>query len=333
MQKRTFMQHWPVLLLGLVVVSIFLAMLVVFEVKETDFAVVMVFGSPRTEADADARPGAEEGVKVYPPGLHLKWPHPIATVWRHDKRLQCYELKKGQVEQVQTADDYQIVVTTYALWRVGDPGLFLKRVSTTDEAENKLDDVVRNSRNITLARHDLTELINTNPSQVRIPAIEQEILEDANSTAMSKYGIHIEHIGFKHLGFPQAVSIKVFDRMRAERRRKSEKYRAEGKRDAQKIRAQADLAASETLTAAEAEAKRIRAEGDKTAAEYYAAFRENPELAAFLRKLDSLRLTLSQKTTLVVDTNTPPYDLLLPGATDLEKTESKRKPGGQGDAK
>ena len=73
------------------------------------------------------------------------------------------------------------------------------------------------------------------------------------------------------------------------------------------------------LAKAEGEAKRIRAEGDKTAAEHYAVFRKNPELAAFLRKLDALRLTLSEKTTLVLDTNTPPYDLLKPGATKLGK--------------
>ena len=74
-----------------------------------------------------------------------------------------------------------------------------------------------------------------------------------------------------------------------------------------------------TDVSVEADAKRIRAEGDRAAAEFYAVFGRNPELAVFLRKLDSLRLTLSEKTTLVVDTRTPPFDLLLPDATDLKK--------------
>ncbi len=319
MGKRTFMQHWPVVLLGITVLLIFLAMLVVFEVKETDYAVVMNFGRPKTEIV-----GTETQIKVYHPGLHLRWPYPIDTVWSHDNRLQCYELRKGQVEQIQTADDYQIVVTTYVLWQVGDPGLFLKRVNTTVEAENKLDDVVRNSRNVVLGRHNLTELISDNKARkVKIPEIEQEILDHLHDVAMHKYGIEVKHLGFKHLGFPEAVSRKVFARMKAERNRKSEKYRAEGKRDAQKIRAKADLAVSDKLTAAQAESKRIRAEGDSVAAGYYSVFRANPELAAFLRKLDSLRETLSKKTTLILDTNTPPYDLLLPGATDLQKVKAK----------
>jgi membrane protease subunit HflC len=88
-------------------------------------------------------------------------------------------------------------------------------------------------------------------------------------------------------------------------------------REAQRIRAEADREASDTVAKAQAESKRIRAEGDEQAAKSYAVFQQSPELAAFLRKLDALRLTLSEKTTLVVDTNTPPYDLFLKGATDI----------------
>ena len=314
MRERKFMQHWPVVLLGLLVVGVFVAALVTFVVKETEHAVIMTFGRPRTETV-----GGAKRVRVYKPGLHLKWPYPIETVWLRDKRLQCYELTKGQVEQIQTSDHYQIIVTTYVLWKIGDPDLFLKRVNTMEEAEDKLDDVVRSSRSIVLGQHRLTELINTDASQVRTREIEQEIRDDVHANALEKYGIEVRHLGLKHLGFPEVVSEAVFKRMRAERNTKSEELRGKGRRDAEKIRALAALAASEKLAQAEADAKRIRAEGDRAAAEFYAVFGRNPELAVFLRKLDSLRLTLSEKTTLVVDTRTPPFDLLLPDATDLKK--------------
>jgi len=293
---------------------IFISALVVFEVKQTEDAVVMTFGKPRMETvDKATR------VKVYKPGLHYKWPYPIETVWTHDNRLQCYELKKAQIEQCQTKDEYQVIVSTYVLWKVGDPGTFLKAVNSTAEAENKLDDVVRNARSNVMGQHNLTELINIDSSKVKIQEIEAEILKGVEGIAMDKYGIRVTMVGFKHLGFPEQVTNKVFDRMRAERGRKSDKYLAEGKRDAQRIRSETDLQASSKLVQAEAEAKRIRAEGDRAAAEYYAVFSKNPELAAFLRKLESLRQTISEKTTLILDTRTPPYDLLLPGATDLEK--------------
>ncbi len=313
MAERTLAQHWPAMVLGVVVAVVFVVALIVFEVKETEVAVLMTFGKPTTEL----RDGAEN-VKAFAPGLHLKWPAPIQTVWRHDNRRQCYELKRGQVEQVQTKDDYQVIVTTYVLWRIGDPGIFLKAVNSTSEAENKLDDVVRNARNSVLGQHNLTDLINVDPSKVMIGQIEQEILKGLSAVALKKYGIEVVLLGFKHIGFPEEVTTKVFDRMQAERQRKSEKYRSEGKRDAQKIKALADQQASDVLAKAEAESKQIRAEGDRQAAEFYAKFSANPELAAFLRKLDSLRQTVSEKTTLVLDTQTPPYDLLLPGATTLK---------------
>lgn len=318
MKRRRFWQHWPALLLGALVTAIFLAVLFAFEVKQTEFALVMTFGRPRVETV-----GGKVQTRIYEPGLHWKWPYPIDRVWKHDNRLSCYELTKGQTEQIPTADHRQVVVTTFVLWKIGDPERFLKSLSTTELAEEKLDDIVRNSRSVVLARHNLSELINTDKEKVKITEIEDEIRDDLREVALTKYGIDVQYVGFKHIGFPQEVSLKVFDRMRAERKRRSDKSRWEGKRDAQRIMADADLERSRILAEAEAAGKTIRAEADRIAAGYYAAFQKNPELAAYLLKLEALRKTLSKKTVLVLDTNTPPYDLLRPGAVELKKSSGK----------
>ena len=47
--------------------------------------------------------------------------------------------------------------------------------------------------------------------------------------------------------------------------------------------------------------------------------------AAYLLKLEALRKTLSKNTTLILDTNTPPYDLLRPGAVGLKKASEGAK--------
>ena len=65
----------------------------------------------------------------------------------------------------------------------------------------------------------------------------------------------------------------------------------------------------------------FRAEGDAEAAKYSAVFKENPELAVFLRKLDSLRLIMKGRTTLVLDTNVAPFDLLKPGSEVLNSVK------------
>lgn len=107
--------HWPVVTLALLVVAIFIVAMVTFQVKETEYAVLKTFGKPKVDGNGK--------VIEYSPGLHIRWPF-IDQVWRHDKRLQCYELRKGKHEQITTKDEYQIVVSTYVLWRVGDPDSF-----------------------------------------------------------------------------------------------------------------------------------------------------------------------------------------------------------------
>ena len=306
-EKRSLMQHWPVVVLAAVVVGIFVAGLVTFQVRETEIALVKRLGKAKTDGSGK--------VRVYEAGLHWKWPF-VEDVWRTDKRLQTYELKKGRTEQITTSDNNQIVVSTYVLWRVAYPALFFKSFPPGTDYSSELDALVRSSRNNVLPQHALAEIVNTDTAKARLADIEKAILAMAQPRALD-YGIEIVDIGFKHIGFPEQVTQKVFARMRAEREKRAQEYLSIGSREAQRIKAEADREASDTVAKAQAESKRIRAEGDEQAAKSYAVFQESPELAAFLRKLDALRLTLSEKTTLVVDTNTPPYDLFLKGATDI----------------
>jgi membrane protease subunit HflC len=64
------------------------------------------------------------------------------------------------------------------------------------------------------------------------------------------------------------------------------------------------------LADAEATATRTRSQGDAEAAKYYAVFEKNPELASFLLQLTGLESLLKEKTTLILDTTTPPLQLL-----------------------
>lgn len=306
--ERGIKQHWPVALLAVLVVVIFMVALMTFQVKETEYAVIKTFGKAKVDAN--------DKIVQYDPGLHFKWPF-VDQVWRHDKRLQCYELTVGQEEQIITKDEFQIVVSTYVLWRIGDPGLFLRRLNSTEEAETTLDAVVRNSRNSILPQHNFSELVNTSAKDSKMEQIEAAMLASVQKKALEEFGIEVTRIGFRKLSFPEMVTTKVFDRMRAERESKSERFLAEGKSEAQRIRSEADRKAAELLAQAEAEAKRIRGEGDEAAARYYAVFQKNPDLALFLRNLEALKVSLGDQDTLILDTNTPPFTLLKPGASQL----------------
>lgn len=302
--------HWPIVALALFVVVIFIIAMMTFQVKETEYAVIKTFGKAKVDEAGN--------IIQYAPGLHLKWPF-IDQVWRHDNRIQCYELTKGHLEQLTTADQYQVVVSTYVLWKIGDPGIFLKRLKSTEEVEEKLDAAVRDSRASIISQHKFSELINTQTSESKMAEIESAMQAAISKKTMEDFGVEVVKVGIRQLGFPEQVTTAVFDRMRAERDRHSQRLIAEGKSEAQKIRSEADRKASETLAQAEAEAKRIRGEGDKIAATHYAVFQKNPELAMFLRNLEALRASLNEKDTLILDTDTPPFTLLKPNAVKLQK--------------
>ena len=300
--------HWPIVGLACLVVVIFLVAMMSFQVKETEYAVIKTFGKSKVDANGQ--------IITYPPGLHFKRPF-VDSVWRFDKRLQCYELTKGHLEQLTTKDQYQIIVSTYVFWRVGDPGKFLKRLKSVEEVEEKLDAAVRDSRNSIIPMHNFSELVSTETSDSKMAEIENAMLSDVSKKTMEDFGIEVTKIGFRQLGFPETVTTKVFDRMRAERENHSQRLLAEGLSEAQKIRSEADRKASEIRSQAEADAKRIRGEGDEIAAKHYAVFQKNPDLAIFLRSLDALKNSLGAQDTLILDTDTPPFTLLKPNAATL----------------
>ena len=84
------------------------------------------------------------------------------------------------------------------------------------------------------------------------------LMQNKSEEAMKEYGIEVTRVGFRQLGFPESVTTKVFDRMTAERRSKSEALLANGNSEALRIRSEAERKAAEIIAVAEAKAKEIR---------------------------------------------------------------------------
>ena len=114
--------------------------------------------------------------------------------------------------------------------------------------------------------------------------------------------------------------------MKSERKVIAEKYRNKGKEKAEEIIRTAKKEARQKEVTAEIEAGKIRSQADLETAAIYQSF-ENPELVAFLKQLDSLKKVLDNKTQMVIDLNTPPFNLMKGEFFhDLkEKSEKKKK--------
>ncbi len=299
MAEKKVMQHWPVILMVLVVALIFLISLISFQVETTEYAVVLRFGKPVSSRDVG-------------PGLNFKLPW--ETVWRQDNRIQCFEGNIGELEEVFTHDGKNIIVTAYIGWKIAEPEAdqlkFMVAVETMDQAKEKLTALLRSSRASVLGKFKFNDLINEDPGKVRIDEVEAKMLEEIRSDARELFGIDVSLVGIKHIGFPESVTTKVIERMQAERESKKQAIISDGKAEAERIRAEADSDSRKLLAEAEGDATRTKADGESKAADYFEAFKEDPELAMFILSLDALKRAIQKDDTLILDTNTPPFDIL-----------------------
>ena len=311
MATGNFFKHWPTMLLGVVVAVILLIAVFSYPLNQTESAVVTTFGSPAAVTD---------------PGLHFRWPFPFQKIYKFDHRIRCFEGGSGKIEETMTADGQNILVGIFINYRISAVEKFFRTLEDMTKAEERLNSLMRSAKNATFGQYKFSQVINTKPELMKLNEIQDRI-KAALEKDTAEYGIEIVSVGINTINVPERITDKVFDRMIEDRKLVADRYLAEGTVRASEIRNDADQKKAVMLAKAEAEAREIRAQGDAEAATFYAVFRENPELAEFLRKLDSLRLIMRNQTTLVLDTNVAPFDLLKPGSEVLGPVKSAAKDG------
>jgi membrane protease subunit HflC len=279
---------------GGLLLLLFMALLFCFQVRNTEVAVVTTFG--RYSRD------------ITEPGLYFRLPVSIQSVYRFDNRLQNFERK---FEESTTRDARNLLVTMYVGWRIESARKFLELFGgDMAKAENTLEGLVRNAKNAVIGRYVFSDLISPDPNAVKFDQFEADVLKEIAGPASEKYGIKIELVGVKQLGLPEAITGKVFERMRAERDRLVKQYQGEGNARAQEIRSEADRKRDEVLAKARADALRIMGEADAQASKELAILEKNPGLAVFLYQVNALKESLRERTTLFLDQKTAPFNLL-----------------------
>ena len=302
-------KHIGSIVIALLIVGVLLLYMVTFTVRWQEKALVLTFGKiSREETKA---------------GLKWKWPYPVQSVVKFDGRIRTLD---QQTAQTQTRDKTNLISTVYINWRIVEPQLFYERfrkggTSGDDvvyEAEKTLRGWLADTANI-ITEYNLGELVTEDDKKFRLPELEKgkpgqpggmlAYLKDKIGTDRG-YGIEIVDLGIKRLGVPDFVSGKVFERMKADREAVVVTLLSEGASEAESIKGKADSQAKEIEAEAKAQAKNIMGEGDAEAARYYAVFLDNPQLANYLRKLETLRKTLNKRTTVILDSESAPYNLL-----------------------
>lgn len=293
------------LIIGLLLIIIFGLLLFTFQVRTTEVAVVTTFGKP-------TRPITE-------PGIYAKAPLPIQKVWTFDQRVQNFE---DRLTEGLTQDSFNLLTSVYVGWKVSNPTNFFPRFAGSANpiaaAETLLDQWLGNAKTAVVGKHPLSDFISTTDNGTNFVAIENEILARIQSQLQTNnLGLEVQFLGIKRLQLPESVSQSVFDRMTSERKRLAERFQSEGERDAQRIRSDAERRAAELLANAESQATRIKGIGEAEAAKSLAVFQQNPELASFIFRLNALESSLKERSTLIFDQQTPPFDLFRGASTNL----------------
>lgn len=282
-------------IVGVILVVIFVLLLFTFQVRQTDVVVVTTFDKPgRFETE---------------PGLKFKWPYPIQKLYRFDKRIQNFE---DDFEETLTRDNYNLLASVYVGWTISNPQQYFNNfpAGTPQAAQPALKGLIRTAKNAVVGRHNFSDFISTDAKQLKFVEIENEMLQSLKNDASQKYGIEVKFLGIKKLGLPESVTQKVFDRMTAERQREVERLKAQGEAEALRIKSAADRDRDQILAKAEQQAQIIRGQGDAEAANAFAVFKENPELALFLMQVNALEASMKERTTLILDDRTAPFNLL-----------------------
>jgi membrane protease subunit HflC len=284
------------IVIAAVLVVIFALLLFTFQVRQSEVAVLTTFGKPAAN-------------NIDQPNLYFKWPWPIQQVYRFDQRVQNFEDKYS--ENYTTNGDI-ILTSVYVGWRISDAKEFFPKFAggSVEAAQRQLETMLRSAKAAVIGKHSLSDLVNSDPKQLKFEAIEDEIKTAVqNQLASQKYGISVEFLGIKKLGLPETVTQAVFDRMKSERQKYISEAQFQGAADATRIRSAAERQAADVIANAQADATRIEGQGVAEAAKTLSVFQQNPELAIFQLQLQALKDSLNQKSTLIFDERTPPFSL------------------------
>lgn len=236
------------------------------------------------------------------PGLSLKTPF-VQSASTLPKTEMLYDLA---VSDVITSDKKSMVADSFVLWRIDDPLKFIQTLSgSVATAESRLDQAVYNSLKTVISSMKQEAVISGRDGE-----LASAIMENLRKTSnFESFGIYVLAIETKQIDLPDENKSAVYERMISERENIAASYAAEGAAQAKEIRNDADKSVEITISAAKAQAEKLKAEGE---AEYMrilsAAYdtQEKADFYEFVRALDMARSSLTGKNkTLVVGSDSP----------------------------
>lgn len=267
-------------ILGLLIAAVIVAVTALssmFVVNQREQALVVQLGEPKR--------------LITEPGLNFKLPF-IQRVFYFDKRVLNYD---APAQEAPTLDQKQVVVESYAKYRIVDALTFFQRVRDENGARQRLGPIINST---------LRQELGAIPMSLILTAQRADFMRDITTqvnTAGKEFGIEVLDVRMKRVDLPQENSEAIFKRMQTQRQQEAARFRAEGGRDAQALRAEANKQQVVIIADARRQAEILRGEGDAEATRIYnEAYGQDPEFFDFFRSMQALSDGLTGDTTTYV---------------------------------
>ncbi|NQV55071.1 MAG: protease modulator HflC [Rhodospirillales bacterium] len=237
-----------------------------FTVNQREQALILLVGEPKRV--------------ISEPGLKVKVPF-FEDVVRFDKRILDYDARAAEVP---TQDQKQLVVDSFARYRIIDPLMFFQTVTNERGMEIRLDRLINSNLRSVFGNATLATLMTQQRARL-MREIANRMKEQGK-----KFGIEVIDVRIKRVDLPSENSQAIFRRMQTQREQEARKIRAEGEKESKTIRATADKEATIVRAEARKTSEILRGEGEQEAQRTYNnAYGQDREFFDFLVSMNALR--------------------------------------------
>jgi membrane protease subunit HflC len=196
-----------------------------YTVDQSEFVYVTRFGEPVAIRDGESDAG-----------LHLKWPAPIESVRRIDRRFQLFDLPAIEPltrDQKNRTVDKTLTVDAFVCWNVPDTAAadrFVRAVGSPEQARRLLTPLISGRLSAVISNmpiEDLISLADNDRIDARMEHLNRQVLGyeaiGPNDTARvplpelarRDYGIQLVEVRLRRFNYPEAVGGFIYNRIRS----------------------------------------------------------------------------------------------------------------------
>jgi len=227
------------------------------------------------------------------PGLYFKIPL-LDNVRYFDVRI--LTIDTAEPERFLTSEKKNVLVDLFVKWRITDVRQYYVSVQGNEGlAQTRLLQTINDGLRAEFGNRTVHDVVSGERDKI------MDLMRDRANEDAKTIGVEVLDVRLKRVDLPQEVSVDVYRRMEAERKRVANELRSTGFADSERIRADADKQREVIVAQAYREAQRVKGEGDAKSTGIYArAYEQNAEFYAFYRSLEAYKASFRGRNDVLV---------------------------------